>query len=251
MDRIGNCQTVMIANISPSVTNFDETMNTLKYASRARNIKNRVSQQPSESAMKSLQEFQEDFIKIKGDSISSLARIPSIESFSNVPILTNSSAFPNAMQSKKSGMAALTTSSDPKYNTSELQDSLQALFLKQLEIRATELDHDEFDASHLRKQSRYKYEINKLDQQLNHTKNEGKRKHIRSKAQRVQNELNRIQSLIAKNQTAKQTLQRDAHAIDQKIFKIHETSSKVKDGHFTQLIKSEIKMHQIEMNSMS
>ena len=32
----------MIANISPSITNFDETMNTLKYASRARNIKNKV-----------------------------------------------------------------------------------------------------------------------------------------------------------------------------------------------------------------
>lgn len=43
----GNCKTVMIANISPSSTNFDETMNTLKYASRARTIKNKISQQVS------------------------------------------------------------------------------------------------------------------------------------------------------------------------------------------------------------
>jgi len=40
----GNCQTVMIANISPAVsltqgTQFEETANTLKYASRAKNIK--------------------------------------------------------------------------------------------------------------------------------------------------------------------------------------------------------------------
>ncbi|RKO85549.1 P-loop containing nucleoside triphosphate hydrolase protein, partial [Blyttiomyces helicus] len=39
----GNCRTVMIANISPSSTNFDETQNTLKYASRARAIKNKVN----------------------------------------------------------------------------------------------------------------------------------------------------------------------------------------------------------------
>lgn len=38
----GNCRTVMIANISPSSSNFDETTNTLKYASRARTIKTKV-----------------------------------------------------------------------------------------------------------------------------------------------------------------------------------------------------------------
>ena len=39
----GNSQTVMIACISPSDTDFMETLNTLKYANRARNIKNRVT----------------------------------------------------------------------------------------------------------------------------------------------------------------------------------------------------------------
>jgi len=37
----GNSQTLMIACVSPSDTNFDETLNTLKYANRARNIKNK------------------------------------------------------------------------------------------------------------------------------------------------------------------------------------------------------------------
>ena len=91
--------------------------------------------------------------------------------------------------------------------------------------------------------------MNKLDQQLNQTKNENKRKHIRSKVQKVQNELNRVQSLISKNQTAKQVLARDAHGIDAKIFKIQETSKQLKEGHFAQFIKSEIKMHQMEMSS--
>lgn len=39
---IGNSQTVMIACISPSDRDFMETLNTLKYANRARNIKNRI-----------------------------------------------------------------------------------------------------------------------------------------------------------------------------------------------------------------
>lgn len=39
----GNSQTLMLACVSPADTNFMETLNTLKYANRARNIKNRVS----------------------------------------------------------------------------------------------------------------------------------------------------------------------------------------------------------------
>lgn len=39
---LANSQTVMIACISPSDRDFMETLNTLKYANRARNIKNRV-----------------------------------------------------------------------------------------------------------------------------------------------------------------------------------------------------------------
>lgn len=38
----GNCRTVMIANISQSVSSFEETLNTLKYANRAKNIKTNV-----------------------------------------------------------------------------------------------------------------------------------------------------------------------------------------------------------------
>ncbi|KAJ3161699.1 hypothetical protein HDU86_006469 [Geranomyces michiganensis] len=38
----GNSQTLMLACVSPSDTNYAETLNTLNYANRARNIKNRV-----------------------------------------------------------------------------------------------------------------------------------------------------------------------------------------------------------------
>ena len=38
----GNCRTIMIANISPAESSFEETINTLKYANRAKNIKTTV-----------------------------------------------------------------------------------------------------------------------------------------------------------------------------------------------------------------
>ncbi|CAI9282887.1 unnamed protein product [Lactuca saligna] len=41
----GNCKTVMIACVSPADFNFEETLNTLKYANRARNIQNKASVQ--------------------------------------------------------------------------------------------------------------------------------------------------------------------------------------------------------------
>lgn len=46
----GNSQTCMIACISPSDRDFMETLNTLKYANRARNIKNRVTLNQDQSS---------------------------------------------------------------------------------------------------------------------------------------------------------------------------------------------------------
>mmetsp|Transcript_33863 Transcript_33863/g.30666 ORF Transcript_33863/g.30666 Transcript_33863/m.30666 type:complete len:179 (+) Transcript_33863:174-710(+) len=38
----GNCKTVMIANISPASSQIEETINTLKYANRAKNIRTKM-----------------------------------------------------------------------------------------------------------------------------------------------------------------------------------------------------------------
>jgi kinesin family member 18/19 len=35
----GNCRTVMICNVSPAITSYEDTYNTLKYADRAKSIK--------------------------------------------------------------------------------------------------------------------------------------------------------------------------------------------------------------------
>ena len=50
----GNTKTVMIACISPADYNFEETVTTLRYASRAKNIKNkpRINMDPKDALLK-------------------------------------------------------------------------------------------------------------------------------------------------------------------------------------------------------
>jgi len=60
----GNTKTVMIANVGPADYNFDETMNTLRYASRAKNIQNkpRINEDPKDAL---LREYQDEITKLK------------------------------------------------------------------------------------------------------------------------------------------------------------------------------------------
>ncbi|CAD5219598.1 unnamed protein product [Bursaphelenchus okinawaensis] len=61
----GNTKTVMIACISPSDNNYDETLSTLRYANRAKNIKNkpRINEDPKDAL---LREYQQEIERLKG-----------------------------------------------------------------------------------------------------------------------------------------------------------------------------------------
>nr|AYV89279.1 kinesin KIF3B isoform X2 [Tetranychus evansi] len=60
----GNSKTVMVANIGPASYNYEETLITLRYASRAKNIKNRprVNEDPKDAL---LREFQMEIERLK------------------------------------------------------------------------------------------------------------------------------------------------------------------------------------------
>jgi hypothetical protein len=60
----GNTKTFMIANVGPADYNFEETMNTLRYASRAKNIQNkpRINEDPKDAL---LREYQEELERLK------------------------------------------------------------------------------------------------------------------------------------------------------------------------------------------
>ena len=60
----GNTKTIMIAAISPADYNYDETLGTLRYASRAKNIQNKpkVNEDPKDALLK---EYAEEIKKLK------------------------------------------------------------------------------------------------------------------------------------------------------------------------------------------
>ena len=60
----GNTKTVMIAAMSPANYNYDETLSTLRYASRAKNIKNKpkVNQDPKDAL---LREYEDEITRLK------------------------------------------------------------------------------------------------------------------------------------------------------------------------------------------
>ncbi|CAI5449619.1 unnamed protein product [Caenorhabditis angaria] len=60
----GNTKTIMIACVSPSSDNYDETLSTLRYANRAKNIKNKpkINEDPKDAL---LREYQEEIERLK------------------------------------------------------------------------------------------------------------------------------------------------------------------------------------------
>jgi hypothetical protein len=60
----GNTKTVMVANIGPADYNFDESLSTLRYASRAKHITNKpqINEDPKDAM---LREFQEEITRLK------------------------------------------------------------------------------------------------------------------------------------------------------------------------------------------
>ena len=53
----GNARTIMVANIGPASFNYEETLGTLRYANRAKNIKNkpRVNEDPKDALLREFQ----------------------------------------------------------------------------------------------------------------------------------------------------------------------------------------------------
>lgn len=70
----GNSKTIMIACVSPADTNAEETLNTLKYANRARNIQNKaiINRDPITTQMQrmrsQIEQLQSELLCFRGDS---------------------------------------------------------------------------------------------------------------------------------------------------------------------------------------
>jgi len=60
----GNTKTLMVACLSPADNNYDETLSTLRYANRAKNIKNKpkINEDPKDAL---LREYQDEISRLK------------------------------------------------------------------------------------------------------------------------------------------------------------------------------------------
>lgn len=60
----GNTKTLMVACLSPADNNYDETLSTLRYANRAKNICNQphINEDPKDTM---LREYQEEILKLR------------------------------------------------------------------------------------------------------------------------------------------------------------------------------------------
>ncbi|KAL1502452.1 hypothetical protein ABEB36_007591 [Hypothenemus hampei] len=63
----GNCKTCIIGTVCPALSSFEETLNTLEYASRARNIKNNPVLNKHEAKTQMIQDLTNEIEKLKKD----------------------------------------------------------------------------------------------------------------------------------------------------------------------------------------
>jgi kinesin family member 15 len=93
----GNSKTVIIANISPSIINFGETLSTLKFAQRAKLIRNKAV--INEDSSGTLVLLKNEIKKLKRDLTESMKQVCSLE---NEKLLLTQSITINAEMIQKS-----------------------------------------------------------------------------------------------------------------------------------------------------
>lgn len=79
----GNTKTLMVACLSPADNNYDETLSTLRYANRAKNIYNEphVNEDPKDTM---LRQYQEQIKKLKEMLEASTSQLPTSNGLSDV-----------------------------------------------------------------------------------------------------------------------------------------------------------------------
>lgn len=116
----GNTKTLMIAAVSPADYNYDETLSTLKYANRAKNIKNKpkINEDPKDAMIREFKEEIERLKKLLMDH-----QMNGMGSFPALPMMQmpSSMAMAMSMQPTSGGAAMTTTATHPIDQVSQFQ----------------------------------------------------------------------------------------------------------------------------------
>ncbi|KAJ3291002.1 Kinesin-like protein kif19, partial [Blyttiomyces sp. JEL0837] len=281
----GNCRTVMIANISPASTNFEETSNTLKYASRARNIKTRVIQQEShkfEPYNAALYQLQSDI----GDLKSRLAeaqveakqrtiRAASRERGDTRPFTAQnrSRAASNPVpkhyaemgveRSKGGNMAygrivdartqlAVTPGGVENSMFTELRATLNHLFSEHMEVRKKIVESDEEKVSTAIKIGTKAAEIAALERKIGElgVADEEKKSALQMEVTKIRAEFSKFENQKKACIADRSSLEKQIVDIDDKIKNIHQTLPRSLDKRSRQCLDLLIKKHFSDMDNL-
>eukprot|EP00042_Codosiga_hollandica_P055475 m.778932 g.778932 ORF g.778932 m.778932 type:complete len:1027 (+) comp59124_c0_seq13:51-3131(+) len=162
----GNTKTLMVACLSPADNNYEETLSTLRYANRAKNIKNKakINEDPKDAL---LRQYQEEIEKLKALLTGQLPMDPSMLAALGLGAVSLNSVSPVPPQpevasgSKKKAAASSTTSVETRRkSTDELEkfaEELREEKARELKEREEKLKSD-FDTKLAELQDMYTQE---------------------------------------------------------------------------------------------
>ena len=129
----GNCQTVMITNVSPSHSSIEESANTLKYASRAKKIRNNVTRNEHTVAHQ-VAEYDKVISDLKRE-VSTLRVLLDDQSATSMITSTVSNGFSQYSESEKK-------------NFEDIRQALSKTFDKSTKLEKSISEVDELQMSH-------------------------------------------------------------------------------------------------------
>ena len=199
----GNTKTLMVAVVSPADYNFEESISTLRYASRAKFIKNqpKVNEDPKDTMLRQyLEEIQKLKAQLNGngpniivrevEKIINIEKTIDDESSSGLPVLKNN-------QFKESMTLSVSNDIETTYNKEQLEERIKEIQTKF--VNAGELEQTEKERLNAQKKFRRKYKMQKKRQmQLIEEKKKKEEEilNMEKKYQNAQDELDDLRKIV-------------------------------------------------------
>ena len=146
----GNCRTVMISNISPASPKFEETLNTLKYASRARNIKNKLTQQVNykyEAYNNAINQMRAESSSLKVRMATNATQKENISKYNRTRTHTTDTTKSSGGKLYDIKPSAVSTAVFSEDNYYEFLDSLEICMTDQIALKNKIVEEDESEAA--------------------------------------------------------------------------------------------------------
>ncbi|CAJ0941670.1 unnamed protein product, partial [Mesorhabditis belari] len=142
----GNSKTLMIANIGPASYNYDETLSTLRYANRAKNIQNvaRINEDPKDAMLRKFQEeiemLRQMLAEEEGDGEEAAEGLSS--SMEELRKARGTGEWEQKMKDMEESLERRRAQIDPTLDESERRKLAEDLLARENELKKARADHE-------------------------------------------------------------------------------------------------------------